>query len=665
MKSAPRFLLFPLFLLITGRTAPAQQPADIGTVVVSAAKHETSLRSVSTTATVITRNDMLEHGYRTADEALRSVVSFDIAQQGGPGGLSFPQMRGLPGKYLVVMIDGVRVNDPTDPNGGVGTLFSHLTTDDIERIEVIRGPQSPLYGSNAATGVINIITAAGSGNGEFKVSYEGGSLASHRLNFGYRIEEGPWSLRADQNITDTDGVIDLESYRNLTTSVKLGYRKPGTVEWESLVRYAKSSQNYAELIENYGGKLYAFQLPDPNQKNDFDYLTVGSRVRHRINSFWQHELNFGVSDRNRRTVDRNDGQLGSVPAPYDNFTLDFMSYYNLGQTVPVFDTPWGESDYTFEGRQYDFDYRHILSAATETASDIFTTGFEYIYQDYRQSGTEGPLARNIGMVGFYLHNQTLLLQDALSLNSGFRYDDHQQTGGHSTGMFGASYDMKEIGLVLRGNLGSAFRSPSIYELFLDAPYGTGNPDLSPETSFTWEFGIEKYASDCRIRLMAAAWHTRVDNAIIWQTDPLTYTGTYFNADKAESRGLEAGLGLKPHPNWKFGVNYTYTDSRKKSGGLWSRNVQLPYNKVNLNAAFLYRSCSLSLDGYWVDGSRLRWNGLDRADSYFKLDLTGLFPVCENFTLTFRARNLLDEDYVEEIGYREPGRTVFGGIELRY
>ncbi|HLA40856.1 MAG TPA: TonB-dependent receptor plug domain-containing protein, partial [Candidatus Glassbacteria bacterium] len=152
MKPAPRFLIFSALLFLGGRTCLAQNPADIGTIVVSASKYETSLRSVSTSATVITHAELLERGWRSVDEALRGIVGFDIAQQSGPGGLSFPQLRGLPGKYLVVMIDGVRVNDPTDPNGGVGTLFSHLTTADIERIEIVRGPQSPLYGSNAATG---------------------------------------------------------------------------------------------------------------------------------------------------------------------------------------------------------------------------------------------------------------------------------------------------------------------------------------------------------------------------------------------------------------------------------------------------------------------------------------------------------------------------------
>ena len=232
-------------------------------------------------------------------------------------------------------------------------------------------------------------------------------------------------------------------------------------------------------------------------------------------------------------------------------------------------------------------------------------------------------------------------------------------------MFGASWDWREYGLVLRANAGSAFRSPSIFELFLDAPYGKGNLKLDPESSFTWELGIEKYASAGKLNFSVSTWHTKIEDAIIWQTDPLTYTGTYVNADQAVSHGVEVGFGLKPSRYFKSNLNYTYTDSRKKSSGLSSRNIQVPYNKINLNGTFLFLSCSLSLDGAWVDSSRLRWNGIDLADGYFLLGCSGRFPAGDNVTVTVRAQNLLDQDYVEVIGYREPGVTVFGGIEMRY
>jgi len=207
LRSTITIFLFPLF-------AFAQDVEDLGTIVVTATKSETSLRHVSTTTTVITREEILRKGHKTAVEALRDVVSFDINHSGGPGALSAPQLRGLTGRFIVVMIDGVRVNDPADPNGGAGTIFSHLTTEDIERIEVVRGPQSPLYGSNAAAGVINIITRSGTGDGEIKVSYEAGSLNSQRMNFGYNIKKKGFKFRADQWITATNGVIALEKYRN-------------------------------------------------------------------------------------------------------------------------------------------------------------------------------------------------------------------------------------------------------------------------------------------------------------------------------------------------------------------------------------------------------------------------------------------------------------------
>ncbi|MEA2063033.1 MAG: TonB-dependent receptor, partial [Gemmatimonadota bacterium] len=651
-----RFRAFLLFnLLLFPLLAFAQEQDETPAILVTATKHETSLSNVSTSATVITRQEMQQKGHKNAVEALRDILAFDITQSGGPGGLSYPQMRGLTGKFIVIMIDGVRVNDPSDAQGGVGTQLTYLTTGDIERIEVVRGSQSPLYGSNAAAGVINIITRSGQGDGELKMSYEGGSLNSHRFNIDYSVKKGGFKFRAGQAETITDGIIDLETYNNHTTSVKLGYEKKDAFDWETLVRYTKVKHKYAELLENYdsqyGGAYWSVQLPDPNQENDNKYTTISNRLKHFIRDSWQHEFNFGLSVLDRHTADKNDGQLGTMSAPYDNFTLDWTNFYNKGQAVPVYDTPWGASDYTYKGTNYDLDYRHTFLLSGDNVSDVLTAGFGYVYQKYDQKGTSGQLADNLYTASLYFHNQTLFLEDALSLNAGMRYDNHKETDASTTGMVGLAWDIRQAGLILRANAGSAFRAPAIYELF--SP-NSGNLDLNPETSTSFEFGIEKYALDKKFRLSLGYWFTKVDDLIIYvMTDPATWAGHYENFDEAESKGVEAALSVKPHRNWRFGLNYTYTDSRKYDKGkdAWSRNVQLPFNKFNLNATWLYKEASVSLDGYWVDDSRLRWNGIDRMDSYFKLDLTGRAPLGRHFAGTLRLRNILDKDYYEGMGYR--------------
>ena len=657
LRSIISIFLFPLF-------AFAQDVEDLGTIVVTATKSETALRHVSTTTTVITREEILRRGHKTAVEALRDVVSFDINHSGGPGALSAPQMRGLTGRFMVVMIDGVRVNDPSDANGGVGTIFSHLTTEDIERIEVVRGPQSPLYGSNAAAGVINIITRSGTGDGEIKASYEAGSLNSQQISLGYNIRKERFKFRADQGITATNGVIALEKYRNYTTSLKIGYQKENNFIWETLIRYTRMNRNFAEFQENYSGKFWAVNIPDPNQKNEFDYTTVGNKLIHRIKDFWQHQFNFGISARERRTIDGSDGQLGTRIAVEDEFGWDGSPLYRKGDIVPVFD--FGPADYSYRGVNYDFDYRHTFTTSAEYVSDILTAGFEYLSQNYKQKGTYGDMDGDISIASVYIHNQALFLDEALSLNSGLRRDDHDQAGGSTTGLLGLACDIASAGLILRANMGNAFRAPSIFELYSSA-FG-GNPDLKPEKSYTYEFGLEKYASNKMFTFMLATWHAEVDDAIVWAwTGPGSYEGKYMNIDRAQSDGVELGLRLNPGPNWIFGFNYTYTDSRKYSSasGTWSRNVQLPYNKFNLNATWLFRGASLSVDGYWVDDTRLRWNGLDKMESYFKLDLAGRIPQNKNFIWTFRATNLFNEDYYEGMAYREAGLCAFAGIELHY
>ncbi|MEA1996812.1 MAG: TonB-dependent receptor, partial [Gemmatimonadota bacterium] len=394
----------------------------------------------------------------------------------------------------------------------------------------------------------------------------------------------------------------------------------------------------------------------------FDYTTIGNRFKHWIKESWQHEFNFGVSIRDRKTVDPDDGQLGTMPAPYDAFSLDWMNFYNKGQQVPVFESPWGAADYSYKGTNYDLDYRHTFLATGERFSDIFTAGFEYLYQDYDQKGTLGVLNKNISTASVYIHNQTLFLDDALSLNAGLRYDNQKETDASTTGMVGVAYDIVPAGLILRSHFGSAFRAPSVFELYSPS----GNLGLEPEKSKSYELGIEKYVLDKRLRFRLGYWFTDVNDVIIWvMTDPATFSGEYRNFDEAESKGIEFTLDARPHENWRLGFNYTYTDSRKfdTAAAKWSRNVLLPFNKLNLNLTWLYREGSVSVDGYWVDDTRLRWNGVDKMDSYFKMDLTGRIPFHKKFTGTLRVRNLFDKDYYEGMGIREAGIGIFAGIEL--
>ncbi|MFC1614443.1 TonB-dependent receptor plug domain-containing protein [Gemmatimonadota bacterium] len=667
-------LFFPIlcFILSVALPATAQQPEpeETPTILVTATKNQASIHSLSTSATVITREDIQRKGHMNVAEALRDIVGFDIVHSGGPGSISYPQMRGTVGKFTVVLIDGVRVNDPADANGGVGSIFSHLTTADIERIEVVRGSQSPLYGSSAAAGVINIITRTGGKDSELRVSYEGGALNSNRTNFGYSLVRNGFKFRADQGITATDGIIHRETYRNYTTSVKVGYESTGKFDWETLVRFTRMKSNFAEFKENYdhdyGGEYWSAQLADPNQQNKFDYTIIGNRFRHQITNSWHHELNFGVNVRDRNTIDPNDGNLGTMTAPYDNFSLDWINFYNTGEPVPVPDTPYNPEgrDYSYTGINYDLDYRHTFMLSGDNVSDILTTGFEYLYQDYDQKGSYGVLSENIYTASVYAHNQVLFLEDALSLNTGIRFDSQDETDASTTGMFGMAYDVREAGLILRANLGSAFRAPSMFELYSTS----GNLNLGPEKSLSYEFGVEKYTMQKKLRMSIGYWFTEIDDMINFVvTDPVMGKGNYLNYDKAKTKGLEAQVQVIPHRNWRIGLNYTYTDSRKKNGGEehWSRNVQLPYNKLNLNLTYARKRASVSVDGYWVDDSRLRWNGIDRMGSYLKLDLAGRVPLHKSFTVTLRLLNLLDEDYFEGMGYKEAGIGAHAGVEMNY
>ena len=637
---------------------------DTPTVVVTATRHATEISNVSTHTTVIDSRELELRGHDNAAEALRDIAGFDISQTGGPGGISAPQIRGLTGKWILILIDGVRMNDPADANNAVGTILSHLNTDDIERIEIVRGPQSPLYGSSAAAGVINIITRKGRGDGSFRFGYEGGSLNSQRVSGSYGVNKNGFGFQATQSYTYAEGNVDLEYYRNHTTSIKGSYSND-KLDWTSTVRYTAMQRNFGEFIENYSGDIYGYEFADPNQTNDYGYMTIGNTVTHKINDFWSQTASFGVSWRDRRTTDPDDGVLGTFPAPGDGFTLDWMSFYDKGSPVPVLDNMYAAYSYGYKGINYDADYRQNLAWSGDNYSDILTAGATFLAQDYNQWGDYGALDKSLNTWSVYAHNQVLLADESLAINTGMRLDDQQETDANFSAMAGISNDIRSLGLLWRANVGSSFRAPSIYEVY-EPQYG--NPALEPETALSYEFGLEKYASDKSWKIGVNYFHNEIDHLIIWSmVDPATYSYKYINADKAESKGVEATIAVYPHENWSISANYTYTDSRvlNEVSDIWSRQVQVPYNKLNLNLTYSNGRGSVSLDSYLVDDSRLRWNKLDSMDSYTKVDITGRLNVNETMTGILKLRNIFDVDYYETWGQKETGAAVYGGLELDF
>ena len=657
-------LIAAVCLISSLAVSPVFPDDNTPTVVVTATRHATDISNVSTFTTVIDSHEIQLRGHDNTAEALRDIAGFDISQTGGPGGISAPQIRGLTGKWMLILIDGVRMNDPADANNAVGTILSHLSTADIERIEVVRGPQSPLYGTNAAAGVINIITKKGRGDGNFRFKYEGGSLNSHRVDGSYSVNKNGFGFQATQSYTYTEGNVDLEYYRNNTTSIKGSYSNE-ILDWTSSVRYTNMERNFGEFVENYSGDAYGYEFADPNQVNNYDYMTIGNTLTHKINDFWSQTASFGVGWRDRQTRDIDDGILGVFPSPYDGFSLDWITFYDKGTPVPVLDNMYSAYAYGYKGTNYDADYRHNLAWSGDNYSDILTAGITYLGQNYEQWGDYGSLEKDLSTISIYAHNQALLSDEALAINTGVRLDDQQETDANFSAMAGISYDIRNLGLLLRANVGSSFRTPSIYEVY-EPQYG--NLDLEPETALSYEFGLEKYSTDKSCKIGINYFHNRIEDMILWKmVDPATYSYSYINVDEAESKGIEATIAIYPYDNLSVSVNYTYTDSRvfDQSLDVWSRQVQVPYNKLNLNLTYSNARGSISLDSYFVDDSRLRWNKVNRMDSYTKIDITGRLNVNDTLTGIIKLRNILDEDYYETWGQKETGLAAYGGLELNF
>lgn len=294
---------------------PEQQ---IDEVVVTATKIERPARDITDSVTVVTEEEIERQSFTDTTEILRQVAGVQFKQAGGPGQFNYPKLRGFGSGNFLVVIDGVKVNDGLDP--GVGYLFGQIDPVLIERIEVLRGPQTDLYGADTTAGVIAITTKAPQAGNNLQLGGEVGSLDWTRAYGGARgtYNDFGWSLNGAA--VDSGGVHAHESYSNISPRLKLTYDPGDWLSVEASVLYSRTKFNYAELLESYAvdsaeTPWWAFQLPDPDQFNEREQYLGSFKVAHQITDRLRQRLLLGYTRTTQAARDDDDGLLGYVRAP--------------------------------------------------------------------------------------------------------------------------------------------------------------------------------------------------------------------------------------------------------------------------------------------------------------------------------------------------------------
>ncbi len=615
-----------------------QQPEKPQRIVVTATRIETPYERVGSSVTVITRDEIERSGKTTVLELLRAVPALDVVQSGGPGGNASVFIRGAKSEHTLVLIDGIEANDPVTP--GRSFDLAHLTTDNIERIEIIRGPQSTLYGSDAIGGVINIITRRGEGKPTFYISGEAGAFHTYRESVGASGTTGPFRFSVDLSRYDTDGISSADrrlpgnheedGYRNTTFSGRLGFAASEILDLDFVVRYTDAR---AEL-DNGGGP----NMDDPNYRAWTEQLFLRGQARLELfDGFWEQIIGLSYTDHDRTTRNNTD---------------------------PAHPTDLERSSY--DGNIVRLDWQHNLRLhETNTLTVGFETEEEKARSRYYSQSAWGPFSSVFSRKS--VRTNSCYVQDAISLwdrwftTIGFRYDDHEVFGSQTTYRLATTYHIRETGTRLKASLGTGFKAPTLFQLY--SAYG--DPTLRPEKSNGCDIGIEQDLFGGALTLGITLFRNNIRQMIDFDTA----TWTYNNVAEAKTRGVEATATWRPTDAFSLLLAYTYTRTLDKAARqrllrrpAHKASLQANYRltkKLNLNARVIYVGRRDDMDFSTFPAARVS------LDDYVVADLGATYDVNPNLQVFARVENVFDKTYEEVKGYGTRGFGAFAGFRARF
>ncbi|GAB4535537.1 MAG: TonB-dependent receptor [Thermodesulfovibrionia bacterium] len=583
-------------------------------VVVSAAKIEELVEETTSDVIVITEREIKEMNVEFVPDVLKMVTDLNLIQNGGAGKLAEVFLRGGSAKHTMVMIDGVRVKSTT-----TGSFdFSGISVDDIERIEIVKGPQSTIYGSEAMAGVINIITKRGKGKPKITTSIEAGSYGTFKPSVSVSGGDKGYDYRLTGSYFYTDGIsvardgTEKDGYRNASISGRFGFRPMERLELELSGRY------YYDRSE-----LDAFKKDDPNYVQHGHHYIVSAKGKVYLSNTWEQIL----------TLSR---------------TWDSWRYRDP-------DTSWNNADITTA--MNTIDWQHNIYP---TDNYTLTVGAEYRKED---GENEGVFDESVDNRAIYINNKLKLLNEDLIINAGLRYDDHETFGDETTYRIGAIYNIKSADLKVKGSYGTGFRAPTLNELFYNDPWGShGNPDLKPERSNSWEIGVEKEIIKDRASISLTYFNQEYKDLIQWvESPPDSWIYIPQNVARAEIIGFEISGYVRLTDNIRLTTGYTHLDTEDKDTG--NELPRRPTDKVNISLECSKDNATVTLGYTFAGKSYDDANNLNELSSYSLVNISGDYKIAKGVNIFGRIENLLDEDYEVASGYNSPGFSAYAGIRL--
>jgi vitamin B12 transporter len=604
--------------------AAAQEPAaspETGQIVVSATRLPVPEEDVPASVTVLTDEDFEIHQTERAADALREVPGLSVVQTGTAGQLTSVFLRGLRSEHTQVLIDGVPINQ-----GLQGAFnFADLTLDNIARIEIVRGPQSTVYGPRALAGVIQLFTKQGGEIPETTVSAEGGSYGSYRVATETSGRFGPFDYSLAGSRFETDNARPNNQYRLWNFIGNVGYSPDETLRISSLFTYSLADTGNPNTIF------------DPKPIDNFltERWLIAPHLDWKPSEEWEHKLVVAYDEERQVNDPNEDGFVGPTRALFTRLTIDYQNNLKLAKWLTL--TSGGFYSQVDAGQERPF-ISQLFGPQPTFISDF--TEEEAIFLEVSARPLPG-----------------------LNLVAGGRYDHFNQFDGIWTYRVAGSYTLAPSDTTIHANVATGFSPPSSQDKIFGNNFG-----LKPEEDLGWEIGIEQRLWDGRARVAATYFHNDLTNLI-------GFNGLFdtLNLGAARTQGVEAMFELRPVRDLVFSASYTYLDAENISSAditqlPGARLPRRPRSEFYISGSYLwFGKLRLTAEAKFVNArEELNFGGPNfDIEDYTFANFAAEYIVNPHLTVYGRIDNLANEHYAEVFGFPALGRAAYGGVRVSF
>jgi vitamin B12 transporter len=620
-RNAIALLVIAVATICHGQDPSPTPSPESEAIIITATRTDIPLDQSPASVSVVTSQDIEERQIERVADALREVPGLSVVQTGAPGQLTSIFTRGLRSEHTQVLLDGIPINQ-----GLAGLMdFADFTVDDVDRIEIVRGPQSTLYGPRALAGAIQIFTKRGEGAPTFTLTQEGGSYGTFReaLESEGQFQQLDYSIGISR--LDTDHARPNNQYRLTSAIADIGWSPDASVRIASLITYSLSDTGNPNTIF------------DPKPLDNFltERWLIGPRVDWQPVDWWHHRLIVSY-DHERQLNDPNqDGFVGPTRALFERTQVDYQNDLRPTSWLTI------TSGFFFSN----------VNAGQERP---------FVSQDF------GPQPRFVSdhteETGVFVQLTLTPIAD-LILVSGGRFDHFNQFGDVWTWREAGSYLIRKTNTTLHASVATGFSPPSSQ----DKIFGM-NSGLEPERDLGWDAGIEQRLWSKRITLGATYFHNDLSNVI-------GFNGLFdtLNLGKARTQGVECELRARPFDEFEVVATYTYLDTEKLGAADVSqppgaRLPRRPRNEVYVSASYLWwKKLRTTLSAKWVNArEELNFGGPNfDIEDYSFVNFAAEYEISPHVSIFGRIDNLMNEHYAEVFGFPALGRAAYGGVKVRF